>query len=79
MDEIASNELFSILKFSCEAKRIARIMRNGSSQYVISGFNGVFIMPLSKSEIPLKGSNNSPKLDGLRLSAKALIVKSRLF
>ena len=33
----------SMLKPNCVAKRMARIMRNGSSEKVMSGSNGVII------------------------------------
>ena len=52
---------------------------NGSSEKVISGSSGVFIVLDSKSEIPAKGSKSSPKLDGFKDKAKAFMVKSRRF
>ncbi len=59
---IEFNELSSILKLSCVEKRMARIILKGSSEYVISGFKGVFSTFFCKSPIPLKGSINAPKL-----------------
>ena len=50
----------SILKFSCVEKRMARIMRRGSSEKVVSGSKGVRIILLFKSFKPEKGSINSP-------------------
>ena len=76
---IASKDPFSMVKFNCVAKRMALIIRKGSSEYVISGFSGVLIILESKSLIPSKGSNKAPKSDLFKLNAKAFMVKSRLF
>jgi hypothetical protein len=35
---MAATAISSILKFNCDAKRMARIMRNGSSEKVSTGF-----------------------------------------
>ena len=75
--EIDAKDSLSISKFNCVAKRIARIIRKGSSEYVISGFKGVFRILFSKSETPLNGSTKSPKLSEFNEKAIALIVKSR--
>ena len=73
---IEVNDSLSISKFNWVAKRIARIIRNGSSEYVISGFKGVFNSLFSKSATPLNGSTKSPKLSEFREKAIALMVKS---
>ena len=57
---MAFSDVSSIVKSNCVAKRIARIIRKGSCEYVISGFKGVRIVFLSKSFTPLKGSSRSP-------------------
>src|SRR5688572_23780597 len=59
---------------SCETKRAARSIRNGSSENAISGSNGVSSRFAARSFTPSKGSTNSPS--GSR-TAIALIVKSR--
>ena len=46
---ILSNVTGSIVKFNCEAKRTARIIRKGSSENVMIGSRGVFNIPSSKS------------------------------
>ena len=61
------------------AKRMQRIMRNGSSLKVISGSRGVRIVFSFISSKPANGSTSSPKRALLRQTARALIVKSRRF
>ena len=75
----ASKVSGSISKLSCVAKRMARIIRRGSSEKVISGSSGVAIMRSSRSQMPSKGSTSSPKRSALRQTARALMVKSRRF
>ena len=58
---------------------MARIIRKGSSEKVISGSKGVLIILSAKSATPLNGSIKAPKLSGHKLIANALMVKSRLF
>ena len=77
--EIASKVSSTILNPNCVAKRIARIIRKGSSLNVISGSSGVRMSPASRSAIPPNGSTNSPKHSLFRQMASALIVKSRRF
>lgn len=55
--EMASNDSFSIVNPNCDEKRMARIMRNGSSLYVTSGSKGVRSILFSISPTPLNGSN----------------------
>ncbi|MNL59834.1 hypothetical protein D3C87_1835920 [compost metagenome] len=76
---IASNVSGSISKLSWLANRIARIMRSGSSEKVISGSSGVRIILLRRSLMPSNGSTSSPKVPALRLIPIALMVKSRRF
>ena len=76
---IASKVLSSIRKSSCVAKRMARIMRSGSSEKVIPGSSGVRMILLAKSSSPSKGSSSSPKRSLFSESASALMVKSRRF
>ena len=71
--EIASKDSDSISKFNCVAKRMARIIRNGSSEYVISGFKGVLMILFFKSSTPLKGSTKSPKFLEFKEKAKITI------
>ena len=69
----------SIKKLSCVAKRTQRIIRNGSSEKVISGSSGVRIIPSQRSSTPPNGSTNSPKRSLFKHTAIALMVKSRRF
>ena len=48
------------VKTSCEAKRMARIMRSGSSLKVAAGSCGVRMRPSCKSCIPLNRSMSCP-------------------
>ena len=67
----------SMKKPSWEAKRMARIMRSGSSLNVMSGSSGVRRVSASMSCSPSKGSTSCPKRSALRQTASALTVKSR--
>jgi len=69
----------AIRKSSCAANLTALIILSGSSLKVASGSSGVRIIPFLISSIPPNGSSTSPGLSLLRLIARALIVKSRLF
>ena len=74
---IAAKVSGSMKKPNCEAKRIARIMRRGSSLKVTPGSRGVRRVKLSISSSPSKGSTSSPKRSAFRQRARALMVKSR--
>ena len=76
---MASKVSGSMKKPSCVAKRMARIMRKGSSLKVISGSSGVRIVKSSRSSMPPNGSTNSPYRSAFRHRAMALIVKSLRF
>ena len=56
----ASSVSCSIVKFNCVAKRMQRIMRNGSSEKVMSGSNGVAMTRSCRSHTPSNGSTSSP-------------------
>lgn len=74
---IASKVSGSMSKPSWAAKRTARIIRNGSSENVVSGSHGVLISSRSKSPVPSNGSINCPNVSPFSEKAIALIVKSR--
>ena len=76
---IAFNKELSISKFNSALNLTPLRILSGSSDNVISGFVGVFIILFSKSLNPLKGSIRSPKFFSFKLTAIALIVKSLLF
>ena len=73
------NEFSSISKPNWLANRMPLSIRNGSSEKVISGSNGVFITLFSKSANPLNGSDSSPKFSLFKDKANAFMVKSRRF
>ena len=68
----------SIRKSSWVANRMARTIRRGSSEKVVSGSSGVRMSWASMSSIPPNGSTSSPKLSPFSPKAMALMVKSRL-
>ena len=76
---IPLNVMESIRKWSCVANRMARIMRKGSSENVITGSSGVFMTFSSRWINPPNGSMSSPKFSLFREMAKALMVKSLRF
>ena len=69
----------SISKPNWLANLIARSIRKGSSEKVISGSSGVLMILFFRADNPLKGSDSSPKSSLFKDKAKALMVKSRRF
>ena len=76
---IPSRVFFSMVKSNWLANRMARNMRNGSSEKVLPGSSGVLMIFFSRWSRPPKESMMRPKSASLRLTARALMVKSRRF